>query len=606
MLVKPVRILLSISFIIAFFGSTIGINPIDSLKAPVSQPKVKVEFKNKIYASDSSLEHTTLLDPEEDLFTPSFFAINSGLYKFPVLLNTDDYGWVSKNIMLTFDTIGYSNDTTPLLNAKYDYGYTTTHWFSADFKRKIGKSKLSAKFNRNASEPLYNNTRSARNNFALGTELPFTPFYKMTLNYFRNQASISENGGILNVDSIPKVEEFNETTLFSNLNTAQNNIFTQNANILQEFRIASWEDSITGNKSYFNLHFNTSFDRNKYDFSLSEEDIDSGYFANNFIDTIATFDSVGFEKVAIQPSISFGQENGTTNFKVEIGAKKEWHNYALLNNSFAFVNGKAKLGDTRLGLNAQYHFESFWNENFIINGYSDWKISSKKSDTTIYHSQLRISAGYSQELPTYFFLSYSGNHNQWNNSFTPVQRLIINSTYNLAKWNSLIDVELQNIGDYIYLNEASSPQQATGNISTAKFHFKNIIGYGFLKLKTGLIYQYSSSNLIRIPNFITRSTLSFNFKLRSVPFATGGTFNYFSKYTGLNYNPAIRHFHLGNQTVGGTPVVDWFLSARIGPADLYFKYDNSFYFFNRNLFLGDNYPIYKSYIRFGLKWRLKN
>jgi hypothetical protein len=48
------------------------------------------------------------------------------------------------------------------------------------------------------------------------------------------------------------------------------------------------------------------------------------------------------------------------------------------------------------------------------------------------------------------------------------------------------------------------------------------------------------------------------------------------------------------------------MAARLGPADLYAKYDNSFYTLNRNLFLGDNYPIYKSYVRFGLKWRLKN
>ena len=86
----------------------------------------------------------------------------------------------------------------------------------------------------------------------------------------------------------------------------------------------------------------------------------------------------------------------------------------------------------------------------------------------------------------------------------------------------------------------------------------------------------------------------------------GSTLNFFSKYVGLNYNPAIRYYYLGDKTVGGTPVVDFFLASRLGPADIYIKYDNTFYSLNRNLFIGENYPVTNSFLRFGLKWNLTN
>jgi hypothetical protein len=91
-----------------------------------------------------------------------------------------------------------------------------------------------------------------------------------------------------------------------------------------------------------------------------------------------------------------------------------------------------------------------------------------------------------------------------------------------------------------------------------------------------------------------------------VPFNFGSTFSFFNQYIGLNYNPAIRHYYLGNQTVGGTPVVDFFIASRLGPADIYVKYDNALYNLKKDLFLGENYPVTFSLLRFGLKWNLIN
>lgn len=545
-------------------------------------------YENSIKSLDTSLISSTLLDPEEDIFTPSFFAVNSGLYKFPVKIDFDDYGWMSKNLMLTYDDLEFKTDTTPNIEAKYDQAYANSHWFTASFDRMVGKSKITSKLNRNFQNTLYDNTLAERFNFMIGAELPIRPKYTVQLGYFRNQAEISENGGIYNVDSLKTVDAFNATTIFSNLNTAKNTIFLQKANINQDFKL--------GNKT--NFLFETQYVENKYSFEMSERDIDSAFFPNTFLDTTQTFDSIGFRKLVFIPTLKF------SNF--ELGVNKEFNDKTILNNSFAFAKGRVKLGENAINLEGKYHFENIWNGNFYIKGKTYLSFSKSSGDTTYGLANLSLALNFNKSLPSYIFNTYFGNHFQWDNQFNEVQRLKANALLDLNKVSSFISLEVQNVSNYIYLNTESTPIQTDENITTAKLQFKKQWGKKWVKFYNGMGFQYSTSDVIRIPNYFSRNSLVFDFKLRKVPFSTGTTLSFFSKFKGMNYNPNLRHYHLGKQDVGGTPVIDLFFAARLGPADLYIKYDNSLYTINQNLFIGENYPIYKPYVRLGLKWRLKN
>lgn len=560
-------------------------------------------LSNKINSSDTLLVSSTLLDPQEDLYTPSFFAINSGLYKFPIILDTEDYGWISKNLMLSFDKFNFKNDTTPFLNAKYDHAFAYTHWFKADFDRMIGKSKLSAKLNRNFQNELYDNTNSTRENFAIGSEMPFSNNYTVTLGYLRNKASLAENGGFSNIDSLKEVTVFDNNSLYSNLKTATNNIFNQKAIINQEYKINFGHDSIYDSSSSLVFKLNTELIETRYSFELSEADIDSGYFINTFLDTTATFDSIGFKKIVFEPNIEFDH---SSSLKLGLGVHKEFNDNSILNNSYAIANSRFSIAQQSFILKGRYHFENAWNGNHQITGSTFWAFKTQKNDTTIYHSSLNLSSTYKSSIPSYLFLNYFGNHFNWSKNFEAIQSIDVKSSLSLNKLNTYIDFDIKNISNYIYLDENSLPQQTNQNITAGKIHIKNQLGNERFKLHSGLGFQFSNSDLIRIPSFFSRNTFVWHFKLRKVPFNAGTTVSFFTKYKGLNYNPSIRHYHLSNQKVGGTPVVDWFLATRIGPADLYVKYDNSLYNFDRSLLLGEHYPIYKSYLRFGLKWRLKN
>ena len=586
-------------FILLSIISTICFGNNDSLYKKIDTTKtIIISNPDVINSIDTFLISSTLLDPEEDIFTPSFFSVSPGLYKFPILLNLEDYGWISQNVMLIYNNIQFKTDTIPSTVAKYDNAYTTAHWFTARFDRSIGKSKLSARLNRNFQKnDIYSNSIGKRFNFSIGSELPFHKNYRITFSYFRNQAEIEENGGFQNADSLLFVDELNETTLNSNLNSALNTIFLQKTSILQELRI----------HPNIKLNFTSEYEANKYSFELLEEDIDANFFSKTYLDTTETFDSIGFRKLIIQPVIKFGNTNKKKRKSiVRAGIHKEINDKNILNNSYALSSLNMNFGETPVSISGKYHFENVWKGNFSISGSTNLMFKKETIDTIKYLSHLFLQINIKNQLPSYLFLNYFSNHFEWESNFNPTQKIKIDAKLNLKKLSSIVELEVQNVSNYIYLDENSLPAQNNENITAGKVSLKKQWSTQYIKLYSGLGFQYSSSDLIRIPSFYTRSSLVYEFKLRKVPFNLGSTISLFSKYLGLNYNPAIRHYYLGKQIVGGTPVVDFFLASRLGPADIYIKYDNTFYSLNRSLLIGENYPITNSFLRLGLKWNLTN
>ncbi len=593
MLKKTSSILLSIV-------STFCLGNIDSTFIEVSDTQdIIIKNPNIINGLDTLLFTSTLLNLKEDPLIPSLYSVGSGLYKFPLKIDLDDYGWISKNIMLTYEHIKFKNDTVPRLITKYDHANNSAHWFTAQFDRMIGKSKLSAKLNRNSQSNLYPSTVGSigkKINFLIGSEIPFKNKYILTLSYFRNQAFIQDNGGYNNADSILSNYEFNEIFLRSNLISASSFIFLQKASVLQKIKIGP----------AVKIDLESSFEENKYSFSLLEEGINSNFFSNIFLDSTETFDSIGFRKIVIKPLVKLG------NFKKKgmpfliFGVNKEINDKNILNDSYAQGKLNFEIFQKPISILGKYHLENMWRGNYNIESNTTLNLTKKIGDTIKNISNIDLNVNYKSELPSYLFINYFGNHFQWENDFEPIKNIKFHTKLNLKKLNSIISFEVQNISNFIYLNENSIPKQTKKSITAGNLSIKKQFGLKNIKLYTGIGCQFSNSNLIRVPTFYTRNNLVYQLKLRKVPFNIGSTFSFFNQYIGLNYNPAIRHYYLGNQTVGGTPIVDFFIASRLGPADIYVKYDNAFYNFNKNLFIGENYPVTFSLLRFGLKWKLLN
>jgi hypothetical protein len=588
------------SSILLSIVSTFCLGNIDSTFIEVSDTQdIIIKNPNIINGLDTLLFTSTLLNLKEDPFIPSLYSVGSGLYKFPLKIDLDDYGWISKNIMLTYEHIKFKNDTVPRLITKYDHANNSAHWFTAQFDRMIGKSKLSTKLNRNSQLNLYPNTVGSigkKINFLIGSEIPFKNKYILTLSYFRNQAFIQDNGGFNNADSILSSYKFNEIFLRSNLSSASSFIFSQRASVLQKIKIGP----------AIKIDLESNFEENKYSFSLLEEGINSNFFSNIFLDSTETFDSIGFRKIAIKPLVKLGNLKKKGVPFLIFGVNKEINDKNILNDSYAQGKLNFDIFKNSVSILGKYHFENVWKGNYNLESKTTLILKNNTGDTIKHMSKIDLNVNYKSELPSYLFINYFGNHFQWENNFEPMKNIKFCTKLNLKKLNSIISLEVQNISNYIYLNESSLPEQTKENITAGNLSLKKQLGIKNIKLYTGMGFQFSNSNLIRVPTFYTRNNLVYQLKLRKVPFNIGSTFSFFNQFIGLNYNPAIRHYYLGKQTVGGTPVVDFFIASRLGPADIYVKYENALYNLKKDLFLGENYPVTFSLLRFGLKWNLIN
>ena len=559
-----------------------------------AQKTINTDFEIR---TDSSLINSIFYIPGENVFNPKFYALNAGLNQFSIDPLLMDYGWCSKLFSANYSNFKYVKDSIPNLLAQYDYGMDLAHWFRINFYRPVGNSDLFLKFNRNYSDDLYNNTEVESRNFMLGSKIHFSESYSMTLGYFNNHTIKSESAGVTSVLNYTKVDEISSFTVNPNLSSAENNVFNNGLVLKNQIKLYSKQDSTFKEQFKFGVNLETRIEEDRLSFSMNKADIDSGYFSNIYLDSTETFDSIGFQKLIIKPSLYW--LSGDTLRGLEIGFDKRIYDYEVLNRSNIFFKSHFRKSNVNYILNGSYGLESYWKSNYSF--------LFRLHKTYINRNDLQFSLSLKSETPEFLFIHYSSNHFKWDTQFSSVQNQSLKLKFTFDKFNTSVQGEINHLLNYIYFNELSDLKQQDASVFVSKIKFKNVISFKHFKLTSGIIGQVSNSNLIRIPNFYTRNSLAFNFFVRKVPFSLGSVFTYFTSYKGLGYNPAIRHFNLGTADVGGFPVVDLFFVVRVGPADLYVKYDNLFFDSeNMDMFLGSNFPLAKPFLHFGLKWFLKN
>ena len=91
---------------------------------------------------------------------------------------------------------------------------------------------------------------------------------------------------------------------------------------------------------------------------------------------------------------------------------------------------------------------------------------------------------------------------------------------------------------------------------------------------------------------------------RAMFLQTGITFKYFSKYNMDAYNPLLAEFYTQNrEELGGFPMLDFFINARVKSARIYLKAEHfNSSFMENNFYAAPNYPYRDFVIRFGLVW----
>ena len=176
------------------------------------------------------------------------------------------------------------------------------------------------------------------------------------------------------------------------------------------------------------------------------------------------------------------------------------------------------------------------------------------------------------------------------------------------------------INNYVYVSTENSdiesyiPQinQAEFDIKLFKLKYvKNFI-FGKFSMNNSFLIQDvdQNDNILNIPDFVYRNSFFISEKIfkNVLEIQSGFNFKIFSKFFINEYNPVISTFHIQEKRkIGGFPIVDFFLNAKIRQTRLFFIFEHiNSSFSENNFFTTPSMPYRDSNFRFGLNWSLFN
>ncbi len=158
----------------------------------------------------------------------------------------------------------------------------------------------------------------------------------------------------------------------------------------------------------------------------------------------------------------------------------------------------------------------------------------------------------------------------------------------------------------------ATPKQYNGVINYFGVKLSREFTFGKFALDNTILYQQviQDQSILNVPVITTRNTFYYTdywFK-KALFLQIGLKFSYFSKYYADGYAPIIGDFYIQNQQkIGGYPVFDVFVNAKIRTARVFISVDH----FNAkwtsiNYYTAPNYPYQELTFRFGLVWDLFN
>ena len=257
--------------------------------------------------------------------------------------------------------------------------------------------------------------------------------------------------------------------------------------------------------------------------------------------------------------------------------------------------------------------------DYSLNGRAGYRISERHSLWAAIHSTSRM-----PDFNTLLYQSEYTNFN-WQNSETFKSQKVNSLKFGLrSAWVGDLTVQYTALDNYTYFastatadqieqgaeNAFVKPFQEDSGVNHLKVELNKEFRLGKWALNNTVMYQAvsQSSPVLNLPDLVTRNSLYFSsdvFK-KAMFLQTGITFKYFTTYAMDAYNPLLSEFYVQNrEEIGGFPMLDFFINARIRQTRVYLKAEHFNSSFTGNTFYAaPNYPYRDFVIRFGLVWNL--
>lgn len=217
--------------------------------------------------------------------------------------------------------------------------------------------------------------------------------------------------------------------------------------------------------------------------------------------------------------------------------------------------------------------------------------------------------------PNFNFLLYQNDYKNynWKTNFSNVKSQELKFEIETKRFGNA-EVSYTGIDDYTYFgikenDSTPTPMQYGKRVNYLKVKAQKEFEFGRFALDNTLMYQevMGGESVFNVPRFMTRNTLYYKRHLfrKALYLETGVSARYFTEYNMNAYDPVLAEFYVQNdQKLGGFPLVDLFLNARVQQTRIYFIFENFTALFGdkNDYFSAPGYPYKDAVFRFGLVW----
>ena len=468
----------------------------------------------------------------------------------------------------------------------------------------------------------YQNFISSSSNFKFTTSYKSrNKRFRLRTHYNKQNLFSEQNGGIRDSD-VPNfengIDQFLDRGVFDpNFENASNDFISKRFYI-DQFYVLKETDSI---KNYsIELSNSIYFEEKNYRFNQSSSDDFFGdYFISQEIRDELFLNTINFQSKLLVSSKNLGDINlGLTyiddqysleNYQIDeyidnsvkIDAKTVYLNTGL-EKSFSNIDLKFKLINYIHGDNKSNLFQSKINFHLKEENYLAFQYSLTSTPPN-----------YNQVLNRSNYEAYN-----WTNQFKNPTTNSLTFTLRLSKIFDL-DLEYMSVKNHIQFHKLPSddidsaidysivPLQHANDLNLLKINLARKIKFGKFSFDTRILIQRLFENeIINLPDLVTRNTLFYSTDMfnKALFLQTGFGFSYFSKYFMNGYDPLLSELYIQNdKMIGGFPLIDFFVNAKIQQTRLYFKFEHfNSSFTGYKYYSAPNYPYRDFTFRFGLVW----
>lgn len=623
---KNIYILFFLSITLFSFSQEDNLEP---LEKEIKQEKPSIDLY-KIYTldKDTTFVDTTLSIQKEykfnmlrkDLFGLMQFAnegqtfntLDFGLNKnntFP------DFGFKAKHFnYLEVDDIKYYSVPTPLTELYFktvmEQGQSLDAFLTINTKPNLNFS-IAYKGIRSIGK--YINNISSSGNFRFTTSY-FTTDKRYALNFHFTGQDISnqENGGIVTV------EDFNTSDPPYNERSSLDVYFKDAKNLLKGNRFFVDHSYKLSKDNPNSLVFTHQFNQ-EYKFFEYNQKTTSTRFGDSFSNSV--YNKTRYNHLYNKLGVAYKTKDyGNVEFFVDVNKYNYYYNSVVYDN-VGNITVPNSLNDriNNVGGTYTYFANNLVAKLLISNAITNQSISNIEA-TASYKLNDDYKFGFEYQklnsLPNLNYLLYQSNYidYNWSNNFKNEKLNQFKITAD-TKWIDL-SFNYKILNDHLYFenenNDITSlkvkPKQFENTINYVSFQVKKEIKYKKFALDNTVLYQNvdQSSNVINVPQIVTRNTLYFTDKIfkKAMQIQTGITLNYFTEYYANDYNPLLGEFYVQDQTkIGGFPMLDFFINARVRQTRIFLKAEHfNSAFTGYNYYSAPNYPYRDFMVRFGLVW----